>query len=81
MSLKEKEIKIAVIVTDRHVQITKWIKDNLATTDHRYDVWHVAKCESEKRSCWKAEGMQRITTVDTIHQEPPLVLFPNLSRR
>ena len=42
--LKKKGFQIGVLVTDRHTQIAKWLKDNLPVTDHRYDIWHMAKC-------------------------------------
>ncbi len=40
-----KKFKIATLVTDRHQQITKCMKENAADTDHRYDIWHLVKCE------------------------------------
>ncbi len=43
--LKEKKFEIATMVTDRHKQIAKWIRENLTSTDHRYDIWHLAKCK------------------------------------
>ena len=42
--LKKKRFQIGVLVTDHHTQIAKWLKDNLPATDHRYDIWHMAKC-------------------------------------
>jgi len=36
-------IPIKSIVTDRHVQIKKWIRENMVETTHMFDVWHVAK--------------------------------------
>ena len=30
-------------VSDRHVQIRKWVKENLPHTQHYFDIWHVAK--------------------------------------
>jgi solute carrier family 8 (sodium/calcium exchanger) len=41
--LKDADLQIDVIVTDRHPQIQKWIRENLPGTTHYYDVWHVAK--------------------------------------
>ncbi len=40
----KKRFKIATIVTNRHQQISKWMKQNAADTDHRYDIWHLEKC-------------------------------------
>ena len=42
--LKKKRFQIGVPVTDRHTQIAKWLKGNLPATDHRYNIWHMAKC-------------------------------------
>lgn len=36
-------LEIGTIITDRHLQIQKWIRENLPQTTHFYDVWHVAK--------------------------------------
>jgi len=41
--LKEHDLQVGTLVTDRHRQIAKWIQDNLPNTLHLYDVWHVAK--------------------------------------
>ena len=42
--LHQKGFKIDILVTDRHKQMAKWFRENLKEADHRYDVWHVAKC-------------------------------------
>lgn len=42
--LKKKRFKIGTLVTDRHKQIAKWLRENEPHIDHRYDVWHMAKC-------------------------------------
>lgn len=31
------------IVTDRHMQIAKFLRETYQQIDHRYDVWHIAK--------------------------------------
>ena len=36
-------LTIDTIVTDRHLQIQKWVRENLTEARHYYDVWHVAK--------------------------------------
>lgn len=41
--LAQKKIDIEVIVTDRHIQINKWIRENLPDIKHYFDVWHGAK--------------------------------------
>ena len=39
----EYELPVQTLVTDRHVQLSKWIRENLPNVNHRFDVWHVAK--------------------------------------
>ena len=41
--LDEKGLKIQVLVTDRHTQIAKWIREQHPAINHYFDVWHVAK--------------------------------------
>ncbi|XP_077864721.1 uncharacterized protein LOC144350407 [Saccoglossus kowalevskii] len=41
--LQSQGINIYKIVTDRHVQIIKWVSENMTETQHYVDVWHVAK--------------------------------------
>lgn len=43
--LDAKNVKVATIVTDRHRQISKYIREELRPygVTHYYDVWHVAK--------------------------------------
>ena len=38
-------IDIGLLITDRHRGIAKWVRENMRATVHRFDVWHVAKCE------------------------------------
>ena len=39
----EYNISSNMLVTDRHIQLAKWIRENLSEIKHRYDVWHGAK--------------------------------------
>ena len=41
--LMEQRLAIEVLVTDRHKQINKWLRENYPNITHFYDVWHVAK--------------------------------------
>ena len=36
-------VEIAEIVTDRHSQILKYVKEKMPKTRHSIDVWHVGK--------------------------------------
>ena len=37
------QMTVEVLVTDRHRQINKWLRENHPDINHYYDVWHVAK--------------------------------------
>ena len=41
--LQDKQLKINVLLTDRHRQINKWIRNTQPDIKHYFDVWHVAK--------------------------------------
>ncbi|KAI4800827.1 hypothetical protein KUCAC02_007056, partial [Chaenocephalus aceratus] len=41
-------LEIGTLVTDRHRQIAKWIRENMPHTKHLYDIWHVAKSAGKK---------------------------------
>ena len=43
--LRKKKFKVTTLVTDRHKQISKWARENIPGTDHRYDIWHMVKCK------------------------------------
>ena len=46
--LWQNDLVPSVIISDRHVSIQKWIRENLPDTTHYYDVWHVAKGVTKK---------------------------------
>ena len=39
--LQNEGIEVQEIVTDRHVAIRKYIKDELKAVKHSFDVWHI----------------------------------------
>ena len=41
--LHDEQLTIKQLVTDRHPQIQKYVRENLKETDHKYDVWHIVK--------------------------------------
>jgi hypothetical protein len=41
--LQEAGISIDAIVTDRHPQIQKFLREMAPSIEHYYDTWHVAK--------------------------------------
>ena len=44
----EKEgVRIAELVTDRHPQILKYVREKMKRTKHSIDVWHVGKGRSK----------------------------------
>lgn len=43
--MNSSDMEVGVLVTDRHMQIAKWLRENVPETTHCYDIWHVAKCK------------------------------------
>lgn len=41
--MKGEDVRVGVLVTDRHRQINKWLRETHPTVKHYFDVWHVAK--------------------------------------
>ena len=41
--LKRQGLTVGVLVTDRHQQIAKFVRENHTEITHYYDVWHLAK--------------------------------------
>ena len=41
--IKSERLNIGELVTDRHVQITKYVREEMPNISHYFDVWHVAK--------------------------------------
>ncbi|XP_064631010.1 uncharacterized protein LOC135489542 [Lineus longissimus] len=46
--LDENDVSINKIITDRHCQIQKWLRENLGGTSHFFDAWHLAKNVKKK---------------------------------
>ncbi|XP_006825603.2 uncharacterized protein LOC102807096 [Saccoglossus kowalevskii] len=60
--LQNQGINIYKIVTDRHVQIIKWIRENMTGIEHCVDVWHVAKELSKEKECGVIQDWIRSVT-------------------
>lgn len=43
--LNKLKLKVKTLVTDRHPQIIKHVREKMPETKHMFDVWHVQKCE------------------------------------
>ena len=41
--LHEMGVEVENLVTDRHAQVAKWMREEHPDINHRYDVWHIAK--------------------------------------
>ena len=41
--LDEQNFTVDTLVTDRHTQINKWLKEAYPSIGHYFDIWHVAK--------------------------------------
>jgi len=42
-SLKDCNVHEDILVTDRHVQIKKYLREEHQEIKHYFDVWHIAK--------------------------------------
>jgi len=38
--LTNKSIEVGTLITDRHKQVSKFVREQHPHIDHRYDVWH-----------------------------------------
>lgn len=47
--LNDYDLHVDTLVTDRHRQLGNWVRENLQESNHRYDVWHMAKSEFRKK--------------------------------
>lgn len=43
--LQDFGLSIDTLITDRHPQIQKYLRESAPSINHYYDVWHVAKGE------------------------------------
>lgn len=41
--LERQGLAVGTMVTDRHRQIAKWLRETYPHIEHLYDIWHVAK--------------------------------------
>lgn len=41
--IEDHHLDVQVLVTDRHKQINKWLRENHPNITHYFDVWHIAK--------------------------------------
>ena len=41
--LKAEGLQVGELVTDRHPQISEYVREEMLTTRHFHDVWHVSK--------------------------------------
>ena len=46
--LDNSSVQVDKLITDRHKQIAKYLREHNPSIDHCYDVWHVAKGISYK---------------------------------
>ena len=42
-TLDEKNVRVSVLTTDRHVAINAWMKKNWPEVKHLFDSWHLGK--------------------------------------
>ncbi|XP_063056188.1 uncharacterized protein LOC134450268 isoform X2 [Engraulis encrasicolus] len=42
-SLKEQNMQVSTLITDRNRQVAKWVREQMAETSHFFDIWHIGK--------------------------------------
>ena len=47
-TLQDADLNVKVIATDRHIQIRKFIRENLPDMSHQFDVWHMTNSIRKK---------------------------------
>lgn len=47
---EQNRVLIGQIVTDKHLQVAKWLQENLHKTIHSIDVWYFAKGKKKYHS-------------------------------
>jgi len=50
--LVENSIEVGTIITDRHKQIAKYLRETHPNITHQYDVWHIAKGGIQNHLYW-----------------------------
>ena len=48
VAIKNQEVTIKTLITDRHAGITKYMRENESDIDHRFDCWHMATSMLQK---------------------------------
>ena len=54
---REFKIRVKSIVTDRHKQIQKWLRENYHHIKHYFDCWHIAKSIKKRTSHWPRKSL------------------------
>lgn len=52
--LKRKKLSVKALITDRHTQVRKWLRENHKSIKHFLDIWHVAKGMYQNKKVIKA---------------------------
>ena len=50
--LSNEDVKINTLITDRHSQVKKYMREKKPEIKHMFDVWHVAKGTIWKYDIW-----------------------------
>ena len=48
VAIKNQEVTIKTLITDRHAGIKKYMRENESDIDHRFDCWHMATSMLQK---------------------------------
>ena len=57
--LANKSVQTEILITDRHKQIAKYVREHKPSVDHRYDVWHVSRVIMHNYSWYTHTGIKK----------------------
>uniref|UniRef100_A0A1X7ST94 MULE transposase domain-containing protein n=1 Tax=Amphimedon queenslandica TaxID=400682 RepID=A0A1X7ST94_AMPQE len=46
--IENQGLEVGLFLSDRHIQISKWMREEMPETVHKYDVWHIARSFQKK---------------------------------
>lgn len=63
--LNDRGLAVDVLITDRHPQVQKYLRESAPSIRHHYDVWHVAKGTLSFTACRVILGIGSSLNIET----------------
>ncbi|KAG0410400.1 hypothetical protein HPB47_012483 [Ixodes persulcatus] len=70
-SFESKNVKVDMLVTDRHREVNAYVRDNHPDVLHRFDAWHFAKACAHgdiKDRNWLQEGTETFRRLESVDE-------------